>query len=79
MRVALALGVAFTAMTAVAFAQSERVVIRHHGGPPHVEMDANDDGWISRDEASAGATRVFADLDRNDDGRLTDADQPDLE
>ncbi len=79
MRLALALGVAFTAMTAAAFAQqSDRIFIRHHGGP-HAEIDANNDGWVSRAEASAGADRVFADLDSNDDGRLTETDHPQIE
>lgn len=78
MRLALALGVAFAAMTAVAFAQSDRIFIRHHGGA-HETIDANDDGFVSRAEASASADRVFAEMDSNDDGRLTDADHPPME
>lgn len=71
MKLALALGVAFAAMTMAAQAQSDRVIVRHHGG---FEIDANDDGWVSRAEASAGADRMFAELDSNDDNRLTEAD-----
>ena len=74
MKLPLTLGVALVVMTAAASAQTEeRVFIRHHGG--HASMDANDDGWITREEAAAAADRLFDDLDSNDDGRLDDADR----
>jgi len=75
MRLALALGAALVALTATAAAQPEpgaRVFIRHHGGSEG--RDANNDGWVSRDEAQASADRLFDELDRNDDGRLNDDD-----
>jgi hypothetical protein len=45
-----------------------------HGPGMDLNLDANHDGWISRDEASAAADRMFAELDANHDGRLTEAD-----
>lgn len=73
MRLALALGAAMAAMTVAAVAQTgDRIIVRHHGAG--VDIDANDDGWITRDEASAAADRMFADMDSNHDGRLNDAD-----
>jgi len=76
MRLALTLGVAFAALTTMAASaqqnQHDRVVVRHVGG--HAEMDANDDGWISREESAAAADRIFGELDSNDDGRLDDED-----
>ncbi len=53
--------------------QANRVVIRHHGGPM-MDMDANQDGWLTRAEAAAGADRMFDHMDANHDGRLTEAD-----
>lgn len=76
-RFALALGCAAIAFTATASAQTapqDRVVIRHHGDPA-ADIDANQDGWITRDEASAAADRVFAALDSDNDGRLTTEDR----
>jgi hypothetical protein len=75
MRIALALGVAFTAITLAADAHPNhsRVAIRHHGGAA-ANIDADNDGWVTRAEASAAADRIFADLDSNDDGRLTRED-----
>jgi hypothetical protein len=75
MRIALALGVAFTAVTLAADAHPNhsRVAIRHHGGPA-ANVDADSDGWVTRAEASAAADRIFDDLDGNDDGRLTGED-----
>ncbi len=76
-RFALALGCAAIALTAAASAQTaphDRMVIRHHGGPA-ADIDANQDGWITRDEASAAADRVFAALDSDNDGRLTTEDR----
>jgi hypothetical protein len=76
MRLALALGVALAAMTATASAQPENaethVFVRHGGGA--ASRDANNDGWVTRDEATASADRTFDMLDSNDDGRLNDAD-----
>jgi hypothetical protein len=81
MRLILALGAAIAATTVMAYAQTEertiertQVFVHHAGG--HESADANDDGWISREESSAGAERVFARLDRNDDNRITEADRP---
>ncbi len=75
MKLALALGVAFAALTVVANAEPERQVFVYQevlaGG-----QDADDDGWVSRAEASNAADRMFAEMDRNDDGRLDDADWP---
>ena len=81
MRLALALGVAFGALTLTAYAQPEerehhRVFIQAHGGH---DIDANDDGFITRAEMTAGADRMFGDMDRNDDGRLNDADHPPMD
>lgn len=78
MKLPLALGVAFAALTVAAVAQTEtnRVVIRHGAGHADVNFDANSDGWLTRDEASAGADRMFAEMDINDDGRLTSEDRP---
>ncbi|MGE0740507.1 MAG: hypothetical protein AB7O98_04130 [Hyphomonadaceae bacterium] len=77
MRLALALGAAFAALTvAAATAQTTRVIVRHGGGEhPALSIDANEDGWVSRDEASAAADRMFDHMDRNDDGRLTSEDR----
>ena len=73
MKLALALGVAFAAMTVVAQAEPERQVFVYQevlaGG-----QDADDDGWVSRAEASIAADRMFAEMDRNDDRRLKDAE-----
>lgn len=79
MRLILALGAAVAATTVMAHAQTEErterthIVVRHGG---HGAMDADNDGWISRAESSAAADRIFADLDRNGDGRLDQADRP---
>lgn len=63
-----------TGIAAYADQADHMMVMRHHG--PMMEMDANHDGWITRDEAAAGADRMFDHLDTNHDGRLTDADRP---
>jgi hypothetical protein len=78
MRLALTLSAAIIALSAVgASAQQndDRVVIRHvaHGAGGG---DTNEDGWLSRDEASAAADAMFARLDGNNDGRLTSDDRP---
>ncbi len=76
MRLALAMGVALAAMTMAAHAQ-DRVFIRH-GGPGHMmgEIDANHDGWVTRQEASAAADRAFDQMDSNHDGKLDENDRP---
>lgn len=78
MRLILAFGAALVATTMMAHAQTEErsterthVFVRHGG---HAAMDADNDGWISRAESSSAAERMFGELDRNDDGRLNDAD-----
>jgi hypothetical protein len=79
MRLALALGAAVAALTVAAAAADSggatRVIVRHG---PELQIDADRDGWITRAEAAAAADRMFARLDRNDDGRLTDADRPSM-
>ena len=76
MKFALAFVMALSATGVAAYAHEvNRIVIRHGGGPA-MDMDGNRDGWLTRAEASAGADRMFAELDTNHDGRLTDADRP---
>jgi hypothetical protein len=65
----------------MAYAQTEErtterthVFVHHAGG--HESADADDDGWVSRAESSAAAERMFARIDRNDDGRLSEVDRP---
>ena len=82
MRLILALGAAVAATTVLAYAQEQRierthVVVRHDGA--HEAMDADGDGWVTRAESSAGAERMFAAFDRNNDGRLTEADRPPMQ
>ncbi len=73
MRVTLALGVAFAALAMTAYAQPDqtRVFVRHGGD---ANLDGDQDGWLSRAEAAAGAERMFGELDSNNDGRLTRED-----
>ncbi|MGD9967331.1 MAG: hypothetical protein AB7T59_12470 [Hyphomonadaceae bacterium] len=88
MKLPVALGVAFAALTvAAASAQSSSRHVIVRGGHADVEIDSNDDGWITRAEASSAFERIFADLDSNDDGRLdrddrraihVDVDGPDI-
>ena len=76
MKLPIALGVALAALTvagASAHSASRHVVISRSSGSD-VILDANEDGWITRAEASAAYERVFNDLDTNNDGRLDDAD-----
>ena len=76
MKVTVALGVALAALTvAAASAQSNSRHVIVRGGGSDIEIDANDDGWITRPEATSGFERIFADLDSNDDGKLDDADR----
>jgi hypothetical protein len=89
MKLPLALGIAAAALTvAAASAQSVSRHVVVHGGHGDVNIDANEDGWITRAEASSGFERIFAGLDTNDDGRLdaqdhrefrVRADGPDVE
>lgn len=79
MKIALTLGVAVTAVTLAAASANTtshtRTVIRH-GGPGAINMDADNDGWLSRAEAATAAERNFAEMDTNNDGRLTSEDRP---
>jgi len=71
-RLSLALACAFAALTVGAAAQighGERVRIHHSG--PMFDIDADNDGWVSRAEASAAADAAFARLDDDGDGRLS--------
>lgn len=74
MRLAFTLSAAVIALSAVSASaqpqEQDRIVIRHHGAGLG-GGDANEDGWLSREEAAAQADRMFAELDTNDDGRLT--------
>lgn len=77
MKLPLALGVAFAALSMAAYAQprqEDHNVIVRHSGHEDFNIDANDDGWIDRQEAAAGADRIFDDMDSNHDGRLTSED-----
>lgn len=74
MKLVLALGAACATLTAAAYAQTDRVVIRH-GGHAELGVDANNDGWVTREEASTAADRMFDHLDSNDDGRLDGEDR----
>jgi hypothetical protein len=78
MKLPVALGIALAALTVAASAQSSsrHVVVR--GGHSNVEIDANEDGWITRSEASSAFERIFADLDSNDDGRLDGEDRREI-
>ncbi len=75
MKAAMALGVALVAFTVTAAAQPAptRVIVRHHGA--EMNPDADGDGWITRAEAAALAERMFNEMDRDDDGRLTPEDR----
>ncbi len=76
MKLGLALGAAVIATTVVAYASNDGVR-RHfqfHRGGEQVSADTNSDGWLSRDEAAAQADRLFADLDRDNNGSITDRD-----
>jgi len=78
MKLALTLGVAFTAITlaaATADTTHTRTIIRHGGGA-ELNLDTDNDGWLTRAEASAAADRAFDQLDSNGDGRLTGDDRP---
>jgi len=77
MRFALSLGAAIAALTLAASAHTEhqRIFIRHAGAPGgDLNIDADNDGWVTRAEASAAADRVFDELDTNNDGQLDQRD-----
>jgi hypothetical protein len=79
MKLPVALGVALAALTvagASAYSNSRHVIIR--GGDSAAQIDANEDGWITRAEASSAFERIFADLDSNDDGRLDGGDRREI-
>lgn len=77
-----AVALAYTAFIMSAAAQQgheeHRVVIRHGGGHGHdmVRIDADNDGWLTRAEATAHAQTMFGELDTNSDGKLDGADRP---
>ncbi|MBL8542623.1 MAG: hypothetical protein JNJ63_02340 [Hyphomonadaceae bacterium] len=76
MKLALFLGAAVTAVTlAAASAETTSRVIVRHGGGPDINFDANNDGWLTRAEATAAADRAFEHMDVNHDGRLTAEDR----
>lgn len=82
MKLGLALGAAVIAITAtVAYADSNngRRFVFHRGGDEYTSPDTNNDGWLSREESAANADRLFADLDRDNNGRLNDRDEELLE
>jgi hypothetical protein len=56
--------------------REHQVIIRggHPGGIEPAQVDADHDGWVTRAEANAEATRIFAELDSNHDNRLDAAD-----
>jgi hypothetical protein len=75
-RFALVLGCAAVALTAAASAQThDRLVVRHHHSGHAADIDADNDGWVTRAEASAAAERAFAALDTDQDGRLSTQDR----
>lgn len=51
---------------------------RTERGPGRFNPDANSDGAITRDEFLAGPIARFERMDANNDGRLTDAEKPDM-
>ncbi len=80
MKLPIVLGVAVAALTVVgASAQStSRHVVIHGDSDSISRIDANEDGWVTRAEASASFERIFADLDTNDDGKLDGADHREI-
>ncbi len=77
MRLPIALGIALAAVTVAAASahSNSRHVFISRGGGSDINIDANEDGWITRAETSSALERIFAELDSNDDGRLDDADR----
>lgn len=80
MKLPIALGVALATLTVVgASAQStSRHVVIHGDSDSVSRIDANEDGWVTRAEASSAFESIFADLDTNDDGKLDDADHREI-
>lgn len=80
MKLPIVLGVAVAALTVVgASAQSTSRHIVIHGDSDSISrIDANEDGWVTRAEASASFERIFANLDTNDDGKLDGADHREI-
>lgn len=77
MKLPIALGVALAALTvagAAAQSSSRHIVVSRSGGSD-VNLDANEDGWLTRAEASAAFERIFNDLDTNNDGKLDSNDR----
>lgn len=72
---AWALGCAVIAIGVSAQAQ-ERRAPNIYAPAAALRVDADDDGWVTRAEASAAADRMFAAMDTDGDGRLTAADRP---
>jgi hypothetical protein len=78
MRVALALSAAAAGLLLSADALADRSThIFVHRSSDH-EIDANNDSWVTREEAAAAAERTFSRMDRNSDGRLTEDDHAQL-
>ena len=75
MKLALFLGAAVAAITLAASAETTSRVIVRHGGHPDMNLDADNDGWLTRAEATAAADRMFEHMDVNHDGRLTPEDR----
>ncbi|MBI1249937.1 MAG: hypothetical protein GC189_00505 [Alphaproteobacteria bacterium] len=77
MKKALIAGAALIALGGVAFAQAGHGPGRHgHGHAMGMEnLDADEDGWVTRAEMGAAADRMFAARDANSDGKLDDADR----
>jgi len=77
MKLPIALGIAAAALTvAAASAQSiSRHVVIHGDSDSVSRIDANEDGWVTRAEASSAYERIFGELDTNNDGRLDNADR----
>jgi hypothetical protein len=81
MKLPIALGIAAAALTvaaASAHSSNSRHVVIHGNTSSFSTIDANEDGWVTRTEASSGFERIFADLDSNDDGKLDDADRHEI-
>ncbi|MBL8545010.1 MAG: hypothetical protein JNL81_01020 [Hyphomonadaceae bacterium] len=76
MKLPIALGIAFAGLTVAAAAQSaSRHIVINRSFSDDVKLDANEDGWITRGEASTAYEQIFNELDANDDGKLDDSDR----
>jgi hypothetical protein len=76
MKLTTALGVALASLTVAAYASPEAHHVMIHRAGPGPSADADNDGWISRAEATAASDRAFDQLDSNDDGKLDREDRP---